>query len=49
MERITHYKVVYSNNVNEYLNEGWELYGPPFVIHGMIFQAVIKREGKNDR
>lgn len=54
MERITHYKVVYSNNVNEYLNEGWELYGPPLVIqdssnHAMIFQAVIKREEKNDR
>lgn len=49
MKKIIHYKVVYSNRVDEYLNEGWELYGPPLVIHGMIFQAVIKREEKNDR
>lgn len=52
IKKIIHYKVVYSNRVDEYLNEGWELYGPPILSilsDGIVFQAVIKREEKNDR
>jgi hypothetical protein len=48
---VTEYRFIalMSNTHNQelligFLNEGWELYGSPFVLKDFAYQAVIKRE-----
>jgi hypothetical protein len=49
--KVSDYKIItaanpkkVANAVMAYLNDGWELFGPPFQVPEGIGQAVVKRD-----
>ena len=36
-----------TNDINKYLEKGWDLYGFPMIQDGLFFQAVVKGDQDN--